>query len=98
MSMFFMSEKLLQNELNNKPDNMTDQQEFYYSMIEKELYVINRLNVEMCDLRGNEEEVADRLNRSVVIILPPEELDNMRTAVLFKDDIMDVIRKWSNKE
>ena len=30
-----ISEKLLQQELKNKPENPTDHQDFYYSMIEK---------------------------------------------------------------
>ena len=94
MSMFLLSEKLLQQELNKKPETLDDLQEFYYSMVEKELYVIQRLNIEMCDMRGEEKEVVDRLSRSEILICSPEEAEEMRESVLFKDDIMDVIKKY----
>lgn len=35
MSMLLISEKLLQDELDKKPKSLNDQQDFYYSMIEK---------------------------------------------------------------
>ena len=94
MSMFLLSEKLLQQELNEKPEILNDQQEFYYSLVEKELYVIQRLNIEMCDMRGEEKEVADRLSRSEVLICSPEEAEDMRKSVLFKNEIMDVIKRY----
>ena len=37
MSMMLISEKLLEDELKKKPENLTDHQDFYYSMIEKNI-------------------------------------------------------------
>lgn len=94
MSMLLISEKFLQEELNKKPENPTDQQDFYYSMIEKELYLLKRLNIEMCDMRGEIEEVADRLEHNKIVICSSKELDDWRNAMAFKDDIMDVISRY----
>ena len=89
MSMFLMSEKLLEKELKEKPDILTDEQNFYYSVIEKELHVIQKLNIEMCDMRGEVKEVANRLERSVVLICSPEESQAFERAVQFETDIMN---------
>ena len=94
MSMFLLSEKLLEKELKEKPETLDAQQDFYYSMVEKELYVIQRLNIEMCDMHGEEKEVADRLSRSEILICSPEEAECMYKSVLFKNDIMDIIKKY----
>lgn len=94
MSMFLLSEKLLQKELKEKPIILNDQQDFYYSLVEKELYLIQRLNIEMCDMRGKEQEVANRLSHSQVLICSPEEVNDMQKSVLFKDEIMDIIKKY----
>ena len=94
MSMLLISEKLLQEELIKKPENPTDQQNFYYSMIEKELYLMKRLNIELCNMRGEEKEVADRLEASEILICSHEEAENMRKSVQFKDEIMDVIKRY----
>lgn len=92
MSMLLVSEKLLQEELNKKPKNPNDQQDFYYSMVEKELYLMKRLNVELCNMRGEVKEVADRLEHSEILICQQGELEYMRECVGFKDHIMDVVR------
>ena len=94
MSMFLMSEKLLEEELNKKPEDLNNQQEFYYSMIEKELYLIKRINIEMCNMRGEEKEVAKRFENSEVMICSHEEAEEMRKSVLLKNEIMDVINKY----
>lgn len=94
MAMFLMTEKLLEEELKKKPENLDDQQVFYYSMIEKELYLMKRLNIEKCDMRGEEKAIADRLEHSVVTIMPPEELEEMRNSVKFRYEIMDVINRY----
>ena len=98
MSMFLLSEKLLENELKNKPEVLDVQQEFYYSMVEKELYVIQRLNIEMCDMRGEEKEVADRLEKSEVAILPHDELEEMRKSVEFKNFIVNAVETYLKGE
>ena len=94
MAMFLMAEKLLEEELKKKPENMNNQQDFYYSMIEKELYLMKRLNIEMCNMRGEIEEVADRLEHSEIAIYSCGEIEDMRKAVQFKYEIMDVIKKY----
>lgn len=93
MSMLLISEKLLQEELKKKPENPSDRQDFYYSMIEKELYLMKRLNIEMCNMRGDEKEVADRLEHSEILICTHEEAENMRKSVQFKYEIMDVVNR-----
>lgn len=98
MSMFLLSEKLLENELKNKPEVLDAQQEFYYSMVEKELYVIQRLNIEMCDMRGEEKEVADRLEKSEVAILPHDVLEEMRKSVEFKNFIVNAVETYLKGE
>ena len=94
MGMLLISEKLLQEELDKKPESLNDQQDFYYSMIEKELYLIKRLNIEICDMRGEVDEVADRLEHSKILICSYEEVKNMVESVRFKDEIMNVISKY----
>lgn len=89
-----MAEKLLEEELKKKPENPNDQQDFYYSMIEKELYLMKRLNIEMCDMRGEVEEVAGRLEHSEIAICSCGEIEDMRKAMQFKYEIMDVISKY----
>ena len=92
--MLLVSEKFLQEELNKRPENPNPQQDFYYSMIEKELYLIKRLNIELCDMRGTEKEVADRLANNEILICPLGELEYMRNCMKFTDDIMNVIDKY----
>ena len=94
MAMFLMSEKLLEQELKNKPENPTDQQIFYYSMIEKELHLLRRLDIDMCDMRGTEEEFIDRLEHSKILVCTPKEVDEFHNALAFKDDVMEVINNW----
>ena len=94
MSMLLISEKLLQDELDKKPKSLNDQQDFYYSMIEKELYLIKRLNIEMCDMRGEIEEVADRLEHSEIAICSCGEIEDMRNAMQFKYEVMNLINKY----
>ena len=94
MSMLLVSEKLLQEELNKKPENPNDQQDFYYSMVEKELYLVKRLNIELCNMRGEVKEVADRLEHNEILICPQGELEHMRECMSFKDHIMDVVRMY----
>lgn len=48
----------------------------------------------MCDMRGKEQEVANRLAHSQVLICSPEEVNDMQKSVLFKDEIMDIIKKY----
>ena len=94
MSMLLISEKLLEEELKKKPQNPTDQQDFYYSMIEKEIYLLKRLKITLCNMRGDEKEVADRLENSEILICSLEEAESMRNSVLFKNDIADIIDKY----
>ena len=94
MGMLLISEKLLEEELKNKPESLNDQQDFYYSMIEKELHLIKRLNIEMCDMRGEIEEVTDRLEHSEIAICSCGEIEDMRKAVQFKYEVMDLINKY----
>lgn len=94
MSMLLISEKLLQEELKKKPENPTNQQDFYYSMIEKELYLLKRLNIEKCDMSGEEKEVADRLEHSEILICSHEEAEKIRMSLQFVDDIMNVTSKY----
>lgn len=98
MSMLLISEKLLQEELKKRPENPNDQQDFYYSMIEKELYLMKRLNIEMCNMRGDEKEVADRLEHSEILICTHEESEEMRKAVQFKDAILEVVEESYGKQ
>lgn len=98
MSMFLLSEKLLESELKNKPEILDAQQEFYYSLVEKELYVIQRLNIEMCDMRGEEKEVADRLKNSEIAICTHDELEEMRKSVEFKNYIVSAVEKYLKGE
>ena len=94
MSMMLISEKLLEDELKKKPENPTDSQDFYYSMIEKELYLIKRLNIEMCNMRGDEKEVADRLEHSEILVCTHDEVEEMRKSVSFKDEIKNVLKNY----
>ena len=94
MSMLLISEKLLQDELDKKHKSLNNQQDFYYSMIEKELYLIKRLNIEMCDMRGEIEEVVDRLEHSEIAICSCGEIEDMRKAMQFKYEVMDLINKY----
>ena len=64
--MLLISRKLLEQELKNKPDILTDSQKLYYMQIEKEIVVLEKIDITLCDMRGNINEVQERLNNSEI--------------------------------
>ena len=54
---------------------------------------MKRLNISMCNMRGDEKEVADRLEHSEILICTHEEAEYIRCALQFKDDIIDLIER-----
>ena len=64
--MLLISKKLLEQELKNKPDILTDSQKLYYMQIEKEIFVLEKIDITLCNMRGNVNEVQERLNNSEI--------------------------------
>lgn len=64
--MLLISRKLLEQEFKNKPDILTDSQELYYMQIEKEIIVLDKIDIALCDMRGGVNEVQERLNNSEI--------------------------------
>ena len=48
----------------------------------------------MCNMRGDEKEVADRLEHSEILICTHDEVEEMRKSVSFKDEIKDLIKRY----
>lgn len=48
----------------------------------------------MCDMRGEIEKVADRLKHSEIAICSCREIEDMRKAMQFKYEVMDLINKY----
>ena len=67
----------------------------YYSLIEKELHLLERLNITICDMTGNIDEVAERLKNSEIRICSHDESADMQMSVQFKRDIMGVVGNYN---
>ena len=77
--MLIITEKILRNELRNKPqDLLSGSQEFYYMQLEKELSVLEKLDITLCDMRGEVDEVKERLDSSEILFCPKGEVARIK--------------------
>lgn len=83
MSMRLVSEFLLKNEINRykNKDKLEPHEKMLCSICEKELAVLEKLKIDYIDLRGETEEVINRLNDEAVYIMHPDEFMEMLSAV-----------------
>lgn len=83
MSMWLVSEFLLKNEINRykNKDKLELHEKTMCSICEKELAVLEKLKIDYIDLRGETEEVINRLNDEAVYIMHPDEFMEMLSDV-----------------
>ena len=68
---FLISKKLLEYELDKAMNGLHGNEAHYYcTSIEKELELLNKLDIEIYDMIGSAEEFSERLNNSEIIIMP----------------------------
>ena len=68
---FLISKKLLEYELDKAMYGLHGNEAHYYcTSIKKELKLLNKLDIEICDMTGDAEEFGERLNNSEIIIMP----------------------------
>lgn len=87
--MLLISRKLLEQELKNKPDIPTDSQELYYMQIEKEIVVLDKIDITLCDMRGDVNEVQERLNNSEIHFATKGEYEKINES----KEIIETLRQ-----
>ena len=92
MSMQLMSEKLLKREIKSlEEQGINEQNKLLYSLCKKELAVINKLKINKIDLRGEEEELNERLERQGLYFMEPSEFAGMKIKAEKYDRICKLI-------
>ena len=79
MSMLLMSTKFLKAEIEKLSERaLDDNEKLLKSLYEKELAVLERLDIELVDITGTPDEVKKRLGNNAVYFLPKGEFEQMR--------------------
>lgn len=79
MSMLLMSTKLLKMEIDKLSGRVLDDDgKLLRSLYEKELAVLERLDIELVDITGTPGEVEKRLEDNAVYFLPRDEFERMQ--------------------
>lgn len=94
MSMQLISEKLLEREIKRLEDaGRPEESEILYYQCKKELAVIEKLKINKIDMRGNIEEVNQRIADNAVYFMNPKELEEMEEKSRKYDVIAGIINE-----
>lgn len=92
MSMQLMSEKLLKREIKRLEDaGRQEESELLYYQCKKELAVIEKLKINKIDMRGEIDEVNQRIADNAVYFMNPQEFEEMEKKVRKYDIIARVV-------
>lgn len=92
MSMQLISEKLLEMEIRKiEEQGITEENECFYSLCRKELAVIERLKIGKIDMRGETEEVKERLEKQGLYFMDVSEFIVLEKKARKYDEICKLI-------
>ena len=100
MSMLLLSAKLLKREIDKLSKMvLSDDEKFLKSLYEKELAVIERLDIEIVNTTGTPDEVKKRLENNAVYFLTKGEYEQMQDKAKRFEFIQDFCDtgKWIGK-
>lgn len=86
MGMLLLSKTLLKIEI--KANQGSD---FYRAQVERELAVLEKLDIVLCDMRGTAEEVEDRLKNCEILFVEKDTYESMKRAVEFKQAVEELL-------
>lgn len=89
-----ISEKLLEREIKRLEDNgRPENSEILYYQCKKELAVIEKLKINKIDMRGEIEEVNQRIMNQAIYFMEPNEFEAMEKKARKYDIISSLIRE-----
>lgn len=89
-----ISEKLLEREIKRLEDSgRPEDSEILYYQCKKELAVIEKLKINKIDMRGEIEEVNQRIINQAIYFMEPNEFDAMEKKARKYDIISSLIRE-----
>ena len=93
MALQLISEKLLETEVKKRKENpqLVEENELFYSLCEKELLVLSKLKIDEIDMRGETEELKERLERYHVYFIESKEFESMKEKARRFDLIMQLV-------
>lgn len=93
MSMQLISEKLLEREIKRLEDaGRPEESEILYYQCKKELAVIEKLKINKIDMRGEIDEVNQRISNQAVYFMAPQEFEAMEEKARKYDAIAGIIK------
>lgn len=94
MSMQFISEKLLEREIKRIEDaGRPEKSEILYYQCKKELAVIEKLKINKIDMRGEIEEVNQRIADNAIYFMNPQEFEIMEEKARKYDVIAKLVKE-----
>ena len=92
MGICLFAEALLEKEI-KKLDvaERTEDTEFLKSQYQKELEVLRRLNIDLCNIAGELDAVIDRLEKKHIYFMDPENFVAMKVKAIKYDGIKKII-------
>lgn len=90
--MQLISEKLLEREIKRLEEaGRPEDQEIIYHLCKKELSVIQKLKVNKIDMRGEIEEVQERIEKQGLYFMDAREFEEMKDKARKYDEICKII-------
>lgn len=94
MSMQLISEKLLEREIKRLEEaGRPKDEEIIYHLCKKEMAVIQNLKINGIDMRGDIEEVNQRIANQAVYFMDSQEFETMKEKSRRYDEICEIIKQ-----